>query len=181
MHLIRAGCLQHMSTKFANTALLLETRQQALAAAASLLRSEDSVSTAALPCIMQGLEASLAVPQTDAATQAAAFDVLLQLTAKGTYPHHMLSMAALLYIIQGLEAYLAVPQTDAATQAAAFDVLLQLTAKGTFSDYPLYFLSVAALPCIIQGSEACLADAQTDAATQAASLDVLLQPTAKGV
>ena len=82
-HLICAGCLQHMSTKFADTTLLLETRQQALAAAASLLRSEDSVSTAALPCIIQGLEVSLADPQTDAATQAAAFDVLLQLTDKG--------------------------------------------------------------------------------------------------
>ena len=72
-----------MSTKFADTALLPETRQQALAAAASLLRSEDGLPMAALPCIIQGLEACLADPQTGSATQAAAFEVLLQLTAKG--------------------------------------------------------------------------------------------------
>ena len=72
-----------MSTKFADAMLLFETRQQAMATAASLLRAEDAFSKTALPSIVKGLEGTLTDPQTDAATQAAAFDVLLQLTTKG--------------------------------------------------------------------------------------------------
>ena len=72
-----------MSTKFADAMLLFETRQQAMATAASLLRAEDAFSKAALPSIVKGLEGTLTDPQADAATQAAAFDVLLQLTTKG--------------------------------------------------------------------------------------------------